>query len=73
MRQELATCIADGSCAINVSSRSGIAVSDTASWYLVAQAAYEVLEQCVRPDYVGGSLKNLGTMIHAPSLPLSPP
>lgn len=53
--------LADGLCAINVSSRSGIAVSDTASWYRIAQAAWEVLEQCVKPYTLGGSLKNLGT------------
>ncbi|CAD6590909.1 MAG: hypothetical protein ASARMPRED_005103 [Alectoria sarmentosa] len=52
---------ADGSCAINVSSRSGVAVSDKESWYRIAQAAFEVLEQCVRPETWGGSLKNLGT------------
>ncbi|CAF9917148.1 MAG: hypothetical protein ALECFALPRED_011061 [Alectoria fallacina] len=51
---------ADGLCAINVSSRSGVAVSDKASWYRIAQAAFEVLEQCVRPETWGGSLKNLG-------------
>lgn len=50
----------DGLCAINVSSRSGVAVSDKASWYLIAQGAFEVLEQCVRPDTSGGSIKNLG-------------
>lgn len=53
--------IADGLCAIHVSSRSGPAVSDKASWYLIAQAAFEVLEQCVKPGTSGGSLRNLGT------------
>lgn len=59
--------IADGLCAISVISRSGIAVSDKASWYTLAQAVYEVLEQCVKPDSSGGSLKNLGTKTTVPS------
>ena len=52
--------LADGLCAINVDSRSGIAVSDTTNWYALAQSAYEIINDCVRPYSAGGVMKNVG-------------
>ena len=51
---------ADGLCAIEISARSGLAISDRASWYDISQVVDGLIEKCVQPHSIGGAMRNVG-------------